>query len=181
MSGLGGGRDMIRLILLTLCGLGLVLMIGGRDLSPEELATLQTQESEATTEVARASSMAATDLATPSADAKLSAVPETSTLAANPDPDRPKYTIISQAAPAKPKPVSTDDQAAGAADLRVVTASAVNVRSGPSTSFAVLDRVVNGEITEVIEVAEAGWVKIRIEGDGVEGYMAARFLKPMAQ
>ncbi len=61
-------------------------------------------------------------------------------------------------------------------DIRRVLAQAINVRSGPSTGDAVLDRLRSGE--EVLVVADAGdgWVQIRIEGDGIEGYVAARLL-----
>ncbi|NIY79052.1 SH3 domain-containing protein [Celeribacter sp. HF31] len=60
--------------------------------------------------------------------------------------------------------------------LREVTASRVNVRSGPSTANPVMGQVVRTEIVRVISPEENGWVKISVEGDGVEGYMAARFL-----
>ncbi|GAA3861059.1 SH3 domain-containing protein [Celeribacter arenosi] len=60
--------------------------------------------------------------------------------------------------------------------LRVVTGSRVNVRSGPSTSHDVLGQVVKAEIVAITEVAGEGWVRISVQGDGVEGYIAARFL-----
>ncbi|AJE45344.1 SH3 domain-containing protein [Celeribacter indicus] len=73
------------------------------------------------------------------------------------------------------KPDAADRKKA-AEDLREVTASRVNVRSGPSTANPVLDQVVRTDIVQVVEDTGTGWVKIRIEGDGIEGYMAARFL-----
>ena len=62
-------------------------------------------------------------------------------------------------------------------DLRVVTGNRVNVRSGPSTSNGVLDQVVKADIVAVMSDEINGWVKISIQGEGVEGYMSARFLE----
>lgn len=58
-----------------------------------------------------------------------------------------------------------------------VTGERVNVRQGPTTSAAVVDQVVYAEAVEVLTEPDNGWVMIRIEGDGVEGYMANRFLQ----
>lgn len=57
-----------------------------------------------------------------------------------------------------------------------VTARRVNVRQGPSTDFEVLGSVVYGEAAEVVADSGGDWVKIRIEGDGVEGFIARRFM-----
>lgn len=63
-------------------------------------------------------------------------------------------------------------------DIRYVTAQRLNVRAGPSTNHNVVGQLLLGEATLVIAIAEADreWVQIRVEGDGVEGYIAARFL-----
>lgn len=59
-----------------------------------------------------------------------------------------------------------------------VTSRTLNVRAGPGTDYAVMDRLKRGD--EVLVVAEGdgpdGWAMIRIEGDGVEGYVSARLL-----
>ena len=57
-----------------------------------------------------------------------------------------------------------------------VTGSRVNVRGGPSTNYEVLSKVVYGEAAEIISDPDADWVKIRIEGDGVEGFIMKRFM-----
>ena len=62
-------------------------------------------------------------------------------------------------------------------NVQFVTGERVNVRQGPTTSAAVVDQVVFAEAVEVLTEPENGWVLIRIEGDGVEGYMASRFLQ----
>ncbi len=53
-----------------------------------------------------------------------------------------------------------------------------NVRGGPGRSFAVLDTVSRGEQVLVVleEQPIEGWSRIRIEGDGVEGYISTKLL-----
>lgn len=65
--------------------------------------------------------------------------------------------------------------------LAVVTARSANVRSGPSTSDAVIGRLNSGEEVLVVleENAVEGWSLVRIEGDGVTGYVASRLLRPV--
>ncbi|WP_439103687.1 SH3 domain-containing protein [Celeribacter marinus] len=65
--------------------------------------------------------------------------------------------------------------------LGVVTGKRVNVRSGPSTSNEVLGQVVQADIVRVIPSPHNGWVKISVEGEGVEGYMSARFIDAIEQ
>jgi len=57
-----------------------------------------------------------------------------------------------------------------------VTGSRVNVREGPSTNYTVLGKVLYGDAAEIISDPDADWVKIRIEGDGVEGFIMKRFM-----
>ena len=62
--------------------------------------------------------------------------------------------------------------------LSTVTGRGANVRFGPGTTFAVLDSLLAGDQVLVVDetTPTAGWSKIRIEGDGVEGYVASRLL-----
>jgi uncharacterized protein YgiM (DUF1202 family) len=64
------------------------------------------------------------------------------------------------------------------ASVWVVTANSLNVRSGPSTANPVVDRISRGEEVLVVSDARASWVKIRIEGDGIEGWVARKLLAP---
>jgi len=57
-----------------------------------------------------------------------------------------------------------------------VTGSRVNVREGPSTDYLVLGKVTYGEAAQIVSDPDADWVKIRIEGDGVEGFIMKRFM-----
>ncbi|MBU2937378.1 MULTISPECIES: SH3 domain-containing protein [Pacificibacter] len=65
--------------------------------------------------------------------------------------------------------------------LRSVTANRVNVRSGPTTSNPVLGQVERADVVRVISDPNSAWVKIIIEGDGIEGYMSSRFLTPLTE
>ncbi|MDD8023876.1 MAG: SH3 domain-containing protein [Paracoccaceae bacterium] len=64
------------------------------------------------------------------------------------------------------------------ASVWVVTANSLNVRSGPSTTNPVVDRISRGEEVLVVSDTRASWVKIRIEGDGIEGWVARKLLAP---
>ena len=82
---------------------------------------------------------------------------------------------------------SVVDETAVAADtpagkLRWIEANSVNVREGPSTEFPVLDKLTRGEAVLVVleEGGGEGWSRVRIEGDGIEGFVATRFLTDAA-
>lgn len=61
-------------------------------------------------------------------------------------------------------------------DLRTVAGSRVNMRAGPGTSYNVLDTLVAGTWTEVLEIDSEGWARIRNMDTGQEGWMAERLL-----
>lgn len=61
-----------------------------------------------------------------------------------------------------------------------VTAKSVNVRQGPSTEAAVLGKLGQGEAATVMWQEGDDWARIIIEGDGLEGYVATRFLSNTA-
>ncbi|WP_417268917.1 SH3 domain-containing protein [Celeribacter sp.] len=96
----------------------------------------------------------------------------------------PTHATTSATDPAKLAALVAADQADDQNDddmiLRVVTAKRVNVRSGPSTSNEVLGQVVQADIVRLLSSPYAEWVKISVEGAGVEGYMAARFLDELS-
>ena len=60
--------------------------------------------------------------------------------------------------------------------IAYVSGSSVNVRSGPSAETEPVARLARGESVLVLPSDTPGWSMIRIEGDGVEGYIASRFL-----
>ena len=61
-------------------------------------------------------------------------------------------------------------------DLREVAGEWVNMRSGPSTNYAVLDTLPLGTQAEVIELSQNGWARIRIIETDQIGWMAERLL-----
>lgn len=64
----------------------------------------------------------------------------------------------------------------GAQDVYYVKGRGVNVRSGPSSRSQVVGKLGRGEAVTVVWVEPNGWARIRIEGDGIEGYMSKDFL-----
>lgn len=80
--------------------------------------------------------------------------------------------VMEDVAPAAP--------AAAAGDVWYVTVSSVNVREGPSTETSVVDKLKRGEAVLVAFEEGSEWAKVTIQGDGLEGYVALRFLSPEA-
>ena len=72
---------------------------------------------------------------------------------------------------AEPAPSMTDTLS-----VMYVSSTSVNVRGGPSTDYEVLGRLTLAEAVTVVTSELDGWVQIRIEGDGLEGFIAARLL-----
>jgi uncharacterized protein YraI len=60
-----------------------------------------------------------------------------------------------------------------------VSASRLNVRAGPSTSNPVMTTLSRGEEVLVVSDPGSNWVHIRIEGDGVDGWVARKLLSPL--
>ena len=61
-----------------------------------------------------------------------------------------------------------------------ISAKRVNVRAGPSTANSVIGSVEFADAVQILSDPTEDWVKIRVEGDGVEGFMASRFLTESA-
>lgn len=97
----------------------------------------------------------------------VSQAPETVTeVAAAPPAIAAPAPQVAEVAVAEPAPV----------DLRAVVAERVNMRAGPGTTYAVIDKLGRGDTVEVIEAGDNGWVRLRIPESGIEGWMAARLL-----
>lgn len=98
----------------------------------------------------------------------------------------PMQPVILQEAvidPAAVQPMQALRSAAAAAvsvapsgTIRRVTANSVNVRGGPSTQNAVVGRLTRGEEVEVLATDPSGWVQVRVQGDGVEGWVSGKLL-----
>lgn len=61
-------------------------------------------------------------------------------------------------------------------DVWYVNADSVNVRAAPSTEAEVLDKLTNGEAALMVEDVDGEWARIIIQGDGLEGFVALRYL-----
>lgn len=76
--------------------------------------------------------------------------------------------------------LATEALAGGPADpaarILFVTGTRVNVRSGPSTQFSVVDTVALGDPVELVAFEGQDWARIRVGEDGQTGYMSRKFL-----
>ena len=100
----------------------------------------------------------------------------------------PAKVIAVVAEPAETEPALTETAITAAlpepeiagGDLFIVAAKQVNVREGPGKTYSVVGSLTRGE--QVLVVLEdspiAGWSRVRLEGDGIEGYIATRLLTP---
>ncbi len=76
--------------------------------------------------------------------------------------------------------VQPDTMAEDQGQVWYVKADSVNVRAEPSTEAEILGKLGNGEALLLVASVDDEWAKIVIQGDGVEGYVATRFLSPVA-
>jgi hypothetical protein len=68
----------------------------------------------------------------------------------------------------------------GTGTIWYVVANSVNVRAEPSTDGAVLGKLGSGEAALLVQAVDSEWARIVIQGDGVEGFVAMRYLSPEA-
>ena len=166
---------MIRLTLLLLAGMFATLQIGGRDNGQMRFGLVEAEK-----EAALARSIAV------STDAAQTVAQNDNILPAEPVVIGTATPVVEVAfAPAKVvAPAETDAATTKTAarkterlgEIRYVSGRSVNVRSGPSTRDTVVDKLARGDEVSVVWVEDNGWARIRIEGDGIEGYMSADFL-----
>lgn len=80
---------------------------------------------------------------------------------------------------ASPAPLAGTDPAQEppvAQVIQYVVGNTVNVRAGPSAGSPSLTKLNRGKAVLVLPSDTPGWSMIRIESDGLEGYIASRFL-----
>ena len=163
---------MFRMTLITLAALYLVLAIAGRDVGKDEEALAAAPQAAAQT------APIATALSDP---AKLTPVTEAAYTTDTPAPAVTPVRLAPMPGPSlRPAPEyrqPPEPVAVAGGTLWAVNTSSLNVRSGPSTGNAVVDRLARGE--QVLVTAESGgWVRIRIEGDGTDGWVSKKLLRP---
>jgi hypothetical protein len=192
---------MLRLSALTFGGLFILFLAFGGELSSDEQAELQALRAQRTSIVTLVSdAFIDTSKREPTYVATLAQIAPsklnqknialTQNASFNPANSDMNASIVSTTTVADPAKLAalmarqTHNAGLAASDdmvLRSVTANRVNVRSGPSTSNPVLGQVERADVVRVISDPNSAWVKIVIEGDGVEGYMSSRFLTPLSE
>lgn len=145
---------MLRMTLLLCCGLFLTLLIAGQDNGQIRLGLANGTPPPVLPVAVVAQRPAAGTVAEVAATPVAFAV----------EPPAP----VAALATAEPEPE--------ALPVRYVTASSLNVRDGPSTRFAVVGKLTRGEAALVVWTETNGWSRIRIEGDGIEGYVSSKLL-----
>ncbi len=99
---------------------------------------------------------------------------------ASPEPENTVFTLSTYADPMVAEPAARETAARDESQIWYVDGNSVNVRAGPSTDDAVIGKLSRGEATLLVSREGEDWARIRIEGDGIEGYVAVRFLTPVA-
>lgn len=167
---------MIRLLLLLCAVLFVTLQVGGQDRGQLRAGLREVESSpvQATIE--------------PVQTAETAPVPAYAGAGIIPAVFAPAQPLITPAGQVEAVPASAEADvspdamipAPAEADVRYVTGRSVNVRSGPSTQNGVVGRLTRGEAVSVVWVEDNGWARVRIEGDGIDGYMAMSFLADAA-
>lgn len=91
-------------------------------------------------------------------------------------------TILTDVAPSAAMLELTTPKAQPAAlrqsgvSFRQVTARSANVRGAPSLQGDVLGRLSRGDEVVVLQDSGTGWLQIRVEGDGFEGWISQKLL-----
>lgn len=84
------------------------------------------------------------------------------------------------AADAGPVAEEADPETLANTKLAWVTANRANVRQAPSRQASVAGRVERGEALLVLWREPSGWVRVRVEGDGVDGFVHESLLTDTA-
>lgn len=139
------------------------MLIGGQDRGQLRFGLMQAEANRAA--ATQAAELAATQAAQPAPSQLVTAsfAPEKPLMAA---------PTLAQDTAALPENTPSEGR------LFYIASESVNVREGPGKDHAVIDRLPRGEAVLVLVEGEGadGWSLIRIEGDGIEGYVASRLL-----
>lgn len=172
---------MLKLIAILCLGLFLTMRIAGEDRGQTRFGLMPS---------AGKSSVAVASLIPPAAPAPAASeqkLPPASPVAtSNAGTEQPVLINAAFApdAPVMVAPTAVAPQAAAAPEttgrIALVNTKRLNVRAGPGTDYAVVDSLARGDSVLIISEEEGpdAWAMIRIEGDGVEGFVAKRLLTP---
>ena len=185
---------MLRLTFLLCSSLFLVMLLGGRDFGQLRPGLVQaeagadalpvTAEVPAVETVALASDAPETPVVVHAivpdpviVKAPVVAVALDAEVAPAPVPVEPESTVFTLSNYADPAPeagVAPEQAAEG--EIWYVAGNSLNVRAGPSTDDAIVGKLSRGEAMLMVSRDGGDWAQVRIEGDGIEGYVATRFL-----
>jgi uncharacterized protein YgiM (DUF1202 family) len=196
---------MLRLTFMLCIGLFAALMIAGEDRGQLRPGLAQAAASKAVADSVAADSSDAEPVTVITADVEASVakpaaaarVAETVVASAAPEPvvpepyvepvralvtevEEPVFSLASvgnETVPAAPQPEVADGNTG---TIWYVVANSVNVRAEPSTDSEVLGRLGSGEAALMVQAVDDEWARIVIQGDGVEGFVAMRYLSPEA-
>ena len=188
------GGAMLRLTFLLCSGLFLVMLLGGRDFGQLRpglaLAAVEAEAAPVTAAVPVVETVAlASDVAV-AAPVVVTAAPVVAqvappvvaavapVVAALPAPAElpATNTVFTLATYAHDAVAPAGPEASGDGEIWYVAGNSLNVRSGPSTDDAIVGKLLRGEAMLVIAREGDEWARIKIEGDGIEGFVATRFL-----
>jgi uncharacterized protein YgiM (DUF1202 family) len=194
---------MLRLTLLLCAGLFAALMIAGEDrgqLRPglAEAAAKKALDVAESPEPAAEAEAVTVVAAEPAAKPAAKPVAEPAPVVARAEPEpyveperqlvteveEPVFSLSSvgnEAVPDAPAQQTAPEVAdGGAGTIWYVVADSVNVRAEPSTEAEVLGKLGSGEAALLVQAVDDEWARIVIQGDGVEGFVAMRYLSPEA-
>lgn len=173
-----GSTAMIRLTILLCALLFLSLKFVGEDRGQMRLGLIE-GEKEAALQSAKAKTVVAAP-STANAPAQEPTPPANANTGVVTIAFSPNQPLVAPkpAAPVNAPPTAAKTRAEG--EVKYVSGRSVNVRGGPSTQDAVVGRLTRGEAVTVVWVEDNGWARIRVEGDGIDGFMSTDFLKDTA-
>ncbi len=164
---------MLRWTLLLCFGIYLTLQIAGDDRGQKRAGLVEAEKQPA---VIGLSETAATPV--PAAQGPVATPTDPRLVEVAFTPNAPLVSPAAQRAPeAEPAPASAAEDLG---QIMYVAGRSVNVRGGPSTNNPVVGRLGRGEAVLVVWVEGNGWARVRVEGDGIDGYISAGLLTDQA-
>lgn len=185
---------MLRLTLILCIGLFAALMIAGEDRGQLRPGLAEAAVNKPAADSVTADSTAADPVTVITAEAPEPAAPVVAAAAPEPalepepfvEPVRELVTEVEEpvfslaSVGNEPVPASPEVADGGTGTIWYVVANSVNVRAEPSTDGEVLGRLGSGEAALLVQAVDSEWARIVIQGDGVEGFVAMRYLSPEA-
>ena len=163
---------MIRLTLFLCAGIFVMLLVAGEDRGQRRVGLMVTD----TGPLAASPRVEAAATPAPAQPLNLPAQPVMQAPVAADPIAQAVAAAVAATLPVAPVEATAVAAKTTAGKLRWIDAKSVNVREGPSTEFPVLGTLARGEAVLVVLEAGEGWSRVRIEGDGIEGFVASRLL-----